>query len=162
MENDLWNIIPGSPPVSTAVLTGRELLEMMEDNLERTFAADPYEQMGGYIKRCTGITVRAKLENPKGHRIESVFVEDEMLVPDASYSVAFVTAQGVLGKYGTDRKNLEIRAVDAFEGLRREARYCDTCTRGIDYRRLNQVMARHGSGTPASDRHRGLEGETPE
>ena len=112
-ENDLWNIIPGNPPVSTVVLTGRELLEMMEDNLERTFATDPYEQMGGYIKRCAGITVRAKLENPRGHRIESVFAGDDMLSPDAGYTVAFVTAQGVPGKYGTDRKDLDIRAVDA-------------------------------------------------
>ena len=126
-ENDLWNIIPGNPPVSTVVLTGRELMEMMEDNLERTFAADPYEQMGGYIKRCAGITVRAKFENPKGHRIESIFVGTEMLAPDTNYPVAFVTAQGVPGKLGTGRKNLEIGAVDA----------------------LRHHIVKHGAVTPA-------------
>lgn len=35
--NDLWNIIPTNPPVSLIELTGVELLEMMEQNLERRF-----------------------------------------------------------------------------------------------------------------------------
>ncbi|MFW5868871.1 MAG: bifunctional metallophosphatase/5'-nucleotidase, partial [Armatimonadota bacterium] len=48
---DLWNIIPVNPPVSTCVLTGAELREMLEENLERTFARDPWDQMGGYVKR---------------------------------------------------------------------------------------------------------------
>ncbi|MCK9307911.1 MAG: bifunctional metallophosphatase/5'-nucleotidase, partial [Methanoculleus sp.] len=33
--NDLWNIIPVNPPVSTVEITGRELRAMMEENLER-------------------------------------------------------------------------------------------------------------------------------
>jgi sulfur-oxidizing protein SoxB len=50
--NDLYNIIPMNPPVSQAKLTGREIWAMMEENLERTFSANPYQQMGGYVKRC--------------------------------------------------------------------------------------------------------------
>ena len=53
--NDLWNIIPTNPPVSTVELTGAEIRAMLEENLERTFAADPYAQMGGYAKRCLGL-----------------------------------------------------------------------------------------------------------
>src|SRR6056297_2669751 len=51
-ENDLWNIIPVNPPVSTTKISGKELWEMMEENLDRTFAKNPYEQIGGYVKRC--------------------------------------------------------------------------------------------------------------
>ena len=36
--NDLHNIIPGDPPVSTVELTGDEIRHMLEENLERTFA----------------------------------------------------------------------------------------------------------------------------
>lgn len=46
--NDLWNIIPPNPFVSIVDLTGAELWSMLEHNLENTFAADPYAQMGGY------------------------------------------------------------------------------------------------------------------
>jgi sulfur-oxidizing protein SoxB len=114
--NDLWNIIPVNPPVSTCRLTGEELWSMMEENLERTFARDPYDQMGGYVKRCMGINLYFKVENPEGHRIQELFVQGERVQPDELYDAAFVTSQGVPEKYGTDRRALD---VDAIEALRR-------------------------------------------
>ncbi len=36
--NDLYNIIPMNPPVSTVELTGEEIVAMLEENLERTYA----------------------------------------------------------------------------------------------------------------------------
>ena len=110
---DLWNIIPPNPPVSVVELTGAELLAMMEENLQRTFAADPYEQMGGYVKRCHGLRLYAKLENPAGQRVERLFVDGEEVDPERVYEAAYVTAQGVPKKYGRARRDLEIRAVDA-------------------------------------------------
>lgn len=111
--NDLWNIIPTNPPVSVVELTGAELLEMMEENLERTFAADPYRQMGGFVKRCLGVNIYAKIENPAGHRIERFFAEGALLEPFRLYTAAYVTAQAVPGRYGRNRRNLPIHAVDA-------------------------------------------------
>ena len=110
---DLWNIIPPNPPVSVVELSGAELRAMMEENLQRTFAADPYEQMGGYVKRCRGLRVYAKLENPAGQRVERLFVDGEEVASDRFYEAAYVTAQGVAKKYGRGRRDLEIRAVDA-------------------------------------------------
>lgn len=111
--NDLWNIIPTNPPVSVCEMTGAEMWEMMEANLQRTFARNPYEQMGGFVKRCRGINVYAKIENPPGQRIESFFVEGEPLDREASYDVAFVTSQGVPERYGKDRRDLDVSAIDA-------------------------------------------------
>ncbi len=110
---DLWNIIPTNPPVSVVDLTGQEIQDMLEQNLERTFAADPFDQMGGYVKRCRGLHMYLKAENPTGHRIERLFVGDEPIEHARVYEVAFVTAQGVPAKFGTNRRNLEIHAVDA-------------------------------------------------
>jgi 2',3'-cyclic-nucleotide 2'-phosphodiesterase (5'-nucleotidase family) len=111
--NDLWNIIPTNPPVSTVELTGAEIWEMMEDNLERTFAADPFNQMGGYLKRFRGLTIYGKLENPPGHRVERIFSGGVALDARQTYLVAFVTAQGVPKKFGRNRRDLPIKAIDA-------------------------------------------------
>lgn len=111
--NDLWNIIPTNPPVSTVELTGAELCAMLEGNLERTFAADAYGQMGGYVKRCRGLTLYAKVENPAGQRIERLFVLGEAVDPERVYKVAFVTEQGVPKKFGRNRQALSVRAIDA-------------------------------------------------
>jgi len=63
--NDLWNIIPTNPIVSICKITGAELWHMMEENFERTFSCDPYKQMGGYVKRCLGLNIYFKVENPQ-------------------------------------------------------------------------------------------------
>jgi sulfur-oxidizing protein SoxB len=111
--NDLWNIIPTNPPVSTVEMTGAEIWGMIEENLERTFSRDAYRQMGGYVKRCRGVNVYCKIENPEGSRIQELFAEGARLERERAYRVAFVTEQGVPEKFGRNRRNLEIRAIDA-------------------------------------------------
>ncbi|MDP2053858.1 MAG: bifunctional metallophosphatase/5'-nucleotidase [Acidobacteriota bacterium] len=111
--NDLWNIVPPNPPVSVVELTGRELWEMMEENLEHTLAADPYRQMGGYVKRCFGVNIYIKVENPFGSRIQQLFVNGDAIDADRPYTVAFITSQGVPEKYGSNRRELPISAIDA-------------------------------------------------
>lgn len=113
--NDLWNIIPVNPPVSTVSLTGKEIWMMMEENLEHTFSRDPYMQMGGYVKRCMGLNVYFKVENPKGNRIQELFVHGKRVKPDESYNAAFVTSQGVPPKYGENRQNLDMNSIEALK-----------------------------------------------
>jgi 2',3'-cyclic-nucleotide 2'-phosphodiesterase (5'-nucleotidase family) len=114
-ENDLWNIIPVNPPVSTTKITGQELWDMMEENLDRTFAKNPYDQMGGYVKRCLGLNLYFKIENPRGERIQEFFINGRPLEKDRFYNAVFVTSQGVPEKYGKERTNLDINAIDALK-----------------------------------------------
>lgn len=113
--NDLWNIIPVNPPVSLVELTGDEIRAMLEENLEHTFASDPYQQMGGYLKRMLGINVYMKIENAAGSRIQELFVQGQRVKMDQVYTATFVTAQGVPQKYGRNRTNLEIHAIEALQ-----------------------------------------------
>lgn len=110
--NDLFNIIPTNPPISKVKLLGQEIWDMLEENLERTFAADPYNQMGGYVKRAMNINCYFKIENAYGERIQSLFINKKAVDLEKLYEVAFVTSQGVPLKYGSDRYNLDIRAID--------------------------------------------------
>ncbi len=110
--NDLYNMIPMDPPVSTVELRGDEVRMMLEENLERTFSCDPYQQMGGYVKRCLGLNVYFKIENPPGHRILKLFAGNEEVQPNLYYATAFVTMQGVPQKYGRNRENRSERTID--------------------------------------------------
>ncbi len=113
--NDLWNIIPTNPKISICKITGEELWAMMEENLERTFSCDPYKQMGGYVKRCSGLNIYFKIENPEGNRIQDFFVNGKRLNRSKVYSACFVTTQGIPEKYGKDRYSLDLRAIDALK-----------------------------------------------
>jgi 2',3'-cyclic-nucleotide 2'-phosphodiesterase (5'-nucleotidase family) len=114
-KEDIWNIIPVNPPISQCEMSGADLLEMMEENLEHTFARDPYNQMGGFVKRALGLNMYVKIENPAGHRIQEFYVGNEMLDPDRRYHVTYVTEQGVPRKYGENHRQSDVRAVDALE-----------------------------------------------
>jgi 2',3'-cyclic-nucleotide 2'-phosphodiesterase (5'-nucleotidase family) len=113
--NDLWNIIPVNPPVSTVELTGDEIRSMLEENLEHTFGRDPYHQMGGYVKRTLGMNLYIKIENDAGNRIQELFVQGLPAKADQLYTAAFVTAQGVPHKYGTNRRDSDIHAIEALQ-----------------------------------------------
>ena len=125
--NDLWNIIPTNPPVSTVELSGSEILTMLEENLERTFAAAPYEQMGGFVKRSRGIDLYLKIENSAGQRIQRAFIEGHPIDLGARYRAAFVTEQGVPKKFGEDRKNLSVSAIEALESYISQGRPSERC-----------------------------------
>jgi len=118
---DLYNIIPVNPPVSVVELTGDEIRIMIEENLEHTFSRDPYAQMGGYVKRCMGLSAYIKLENPKGTRVQELFVQGMRVNPERVYTAAFVTSQAVPSGYGSNRSDTGTRAVDALIG------YLATC-----------------------------------
>lgn len=120
--NDVWNVIPVDPFISVVDLTGSEIRAMIEENLERTFSADPFAQMGGYLKRFRGLTIYGKLENPSGNRIERVFTLDGLLDADYNYKVAFVTAQGVPKKFGRNRQDLPVKAIAALRSYFQSAR----------------------------------------
>ncbi len=110
--NDLYNMVPMNPPISTVDITGKELRAMLEENLENTFSREPFKQMGGYVKRSLGIRVFFKIENPPLKRIHKLFVGEEEVQPDRLYRAAFITEQGVPAKLGQNRQQHPEKIVD--------------------------------------------------
>lgn len=112
---DLYNIVPMDPVISIVDLSGAEISELIENNLEHTYSSNPLRQMGGYVKRALGIKVYYKPENPQGTRIQSVFVKSRKLDPDCIYKAAFITEQGVPKGYGLRRTETDLHAVQAMK-----------------------------------------------
>ena len=114
-EWDLWNIVPANPPVSVVTLTGRQIRTLLEQNIEATFACDPWEQKGGYLKRCRGIEMLLKLENPVGHRIQQLTVQGDTLGDEQTVDAAFLGEQAVPPTVGKNRRAVGVDAVQALE-----------------------------------------------
>ncbi len=104
--------VPMNPPVSAVMLSGAELRGLIEQNIERTFAADPFAQMGGYVKRALGLRAYVKLENPPGMRLQALFVGGAPVRDDARYGTAFLTEQAVPPGVGEGRRPLGLQAAD--------------------------------------------------
>jgi 2',3'-cyclic-nucleotide 2'-phosphodiesterase (5'-nucleotidase family) len=112
-EMDVWNIVPANPQVSVTTLTGAELRRLYEENLEAAFACDAWQQRGGYVKRCRGLELAVKLENPAGERVQEIRIDGARLRASASYKVAFLGEQAVPSEYGSDRQPTAVSAVEA-------------------------------------------------
>ncbi len=113
----LWNIVPTATPISTIELTGDELCAMLESNLERTYAGDAYGQMGGFVKRCRGLNLYFKMENPAGHRIEALLVGGKPIEGPKVYRAAMLGEQGVPKQYGRNRLEVGVNAIEALQQL---------------------------------------------
>ncbi len=113
--NDLWNIIPVNPLIMQAKITGREIWTMLEENLERTFSRNPYNQRGGYVKRCMGLNLYFKIENPYGQRIQQIFIRGKKIKPDQLYEAVYLTSQGVPPEYGRDHSTTEYNAIEVMQ-----------------------------------------------
>jgi S-sulfosulfanyl-L-cysteine sulfohydrolase len=112
---DVWNIVPANPPISIVTLTGRELRDLFEQNVEATFAYDPWQQRGGYLKRCHGLELLLKLENPLGHRVQQLTISGEDLLETQTIEVAFLGEQAVPAHVGANRRAVGVSAVEALE-----------------------------------------------
>lgn len=71
------------------------------------------KQMGGYTKRCQGLQIKIRIENPFGYRIQEIYFNGEYLKKDNTYRIVYITQQGVPDKYITPKTNLDIHAVEA-------------------------------------------------
>lgn len=108
---DLYNMVPMNPVISVVDMTGQEIIDMLEENFERTFSASPIRQMGGYCKRYLGLQINFHIENPYGYRIEEIYHQGEHLNKEKVYKATYITEQGVPDKYGRHRIHLETTAV---------------------------------------------------
>ena len=71
--------------------------------------------MGGYVKRCLKINLYFKIENPKGKRIQELYINNQRFQKGKSYKASFVTTQGIPERFGRNRINLEIRAIEVLK-----------------------------------------------
>lgn len=106
---DLWQIIPTDPEVFTALLTGDEIRDLLEDSLESVFAADPMQQKGGYLIRTSGISARVRINNPRGARIQTLEIAGAPWNAQRRYLVAFAGSQDIRQ---TDQQKTGVHAIE--------------------------------------------------
>ncbi len=115
---ELYQIVPMDPPLRRTIMTGKEIMDMIEKNLESTYSCNPEEQKGGYVKRMRGIQVYIKIENPCQLRIQEILVGDEKLEEEKEYDVVYITKQGVpFDRYGQLHRDMDISAIEAMRSF---------------------------------------------
>ena len=65
----LWNMLPVDSEAKTGQITGKQLWNWMEKELQNAFAKDPAKRFGGWVVRFQGMEVNFTIGNEMGKRV---------------------------------------------------------------------------------------------
>jgi S-sulfosulfanyl-L-cysteine sulfohydrolase len=93
-EGFLYDMLPVESQVRTGKVTGRQLSEWLEKELNNVFARDASKRLGGWIVKFKGMTVAFKAFEDMGKRVQSIKVNGQPLEPEKVYSVCACEREG--------------------------------------------------------------------
>jgi 2',3'-cyclic-nucleotide 2'-phosphodiesterase (5'-nucleotidase family) len=90
----LWNMLPVNSEAKTGVVTGQQIMEWLEKELQNAFAKDPSKRFGGWFVRYNGMEVNFTIGNEFGKRVNSVKVAGQALDLTKEYSIVACEREG--------------------------------------------------------------------
>jgi sulfur-oxidizing protein SoxB len=90
----LWSMLPVEAAIKEGVVSGQQVLEWLENELENAFAKDATKRFGGWFVRYKGLVVKFTIANAPGSRVKEVKVQGAPLVPSRRYTVVGCEREG--------------------------------------------------------------------
>ena len=90
----LWNMLPVDSEAKKGFITGKQLLDWMEKELQNAFAKDPGKRFGGWVVRFNGMEVNFTIGNDAGKRVNWIKVADQLLDLQKTYSFVACEREG--------------------------------------------------------------------
>jgi len=90
----LWSMLPVESVIKEGVVSGQQILDWLENELENAFARDATKRFGGWLVRYKGLVVKFTIANAPGSRVKEVKVQGEPLVPSRRYTVVGCDREG--------------------------------------------------------------------
>lgn len=90
----LWNMLPVNSEAKTAIVSGKQVWDWLEKELQNAFAKDPSKRFGGWFVRYNGMEVNFTIGNEFGKRVNSVKVGGEPIDLAKEYSIVACEREG--------------------------------------------------------------------
>lgn len=90
----LWNMLPVNSEAKTATVTGLQVWEWLEKELQNAFAKDPSKRFGGWFVRYAGMEVNFTIGNETGKRVNWVKIAGKPLEMTKEYSIVACEREG--------------------------------------------------------------------
>lgn len=90
----LWNMLPVNSEAKTGIVTGQQIMEWLEKELQNAFAKDPSKRFGGWFVRYNGMEVNFTIGNEFGKRVNWVKVAGQALDLTKEYSIVACEREG--------------------------------------------------------------------
>lgn len=90
----LWNMLPVNSEAKTAIVTGKQVWDWLEKELQNAFAKDPSKRFGGWFVRYNGMEVNFTIGNEFGKRVNWVKVAGSPIDLEKEYSIVACEREG--------------------------------------------------------------------
>jgi S-sulfosulfanyl-L-cysteine sulfohydrolase len=90
----LWSMLPVDSEAKRGTITGQQLWDWMEKELQNAFAKDPAKRFGGWVVRFKGMEVNFTIANDVGKRVNWIKVKGESLDRTKTYSFVACEREG--------------------------------------------------------------------
>jgi hypothetical protein len=90
----LWSMLPVDSEVKRAEVTGAQIRDWLERELDNVFADDPVKRFGGWFVRFKGMKVTFRINAPAGSRVQEVLVGGRPLEAGRTYSMLACEREG--------------------------------------------------------------------
>jgi 2',3'-cyclic-nucleotide 2'-phosphodiesterase (5'-nucleotidase family) len=90
----LWNMLPVDSEAKTATVTGQQIRDWLEKELQNAFAKDPSKRFGGWFVRFAGMQVNFTISNEFGKRVNWVKVKGEPINLTGEYTIVACEREG--------------------------------------------------------------------
>jgi sulfur-oxidizing protein SoxB len=90
----LWSALPVDSEVKTAKVTGAQIRDWLERELENVFAAKAADRFGGWFVRFKGMKATFRVKAPFGARVQEVAIGGRPLEAETVYSMLACEREG--------------------------------------------------------------------
>ncbi len=90
----IYDMLPVDSTVRTAKVTGQQLMNWLENELNNVFAKEASQRFGGWLIKFKGMEMSFNAFAEKGKRIQSVEIGDKPLELDKTYSICACEREG--------------------------------------------------------------------
>jgi len=87
----IYDMLPVDSIVRQAEVTGKQISEWLEKELNNVFAKNASERFGGWVIKFHGMKVSFKAFGEKGKRVQKVLINNRALEADRIYKILFLT-----------------------------------------------------------------------
>lgn len=93
-EGFIYDMLPVDSTVRTGTVTGKQILDWLEKELNNVFAKEASERFGGWVIKFKGMKVKFEAFAEKGKRVKEVMVGNALLDAAKTYSICACERDG--------------------------------------------------------------------
>lgn len=93
-KEDLWRMLPVDEHMKIGEVTGQQVKDWLEKEINNVFAINPADRFGGWLVRFSGLTLKFDSSKPNGERVIEVKIKDKPLDLNKTYRMASCNRTG--------------------------------------------------------------------